>query len=474
MVYRIMYKEILENLLSLRFVLSLLLIILLFSASGFIFVLNYKQESQNYWKKANKESSALNEKLNRLNDLAFHKQQVFQKPKPLTLCVDGYEKYFPNSIKFDIFTISLPEVIGSGNSTLHYFSNINWIFIIGLILSFVAFVFTFDCICGEKEAGTLRMILAVAIPRHKILFGKYLGIMFTLCIPLLIGLLVNLIIVISFNVTAINGLDWLKILIIVILSFLYLSVFVFLGIFVSSRATNSANCMSILLLVWVSLVILIPSLGRTVSCIFYKASTNVELNRKLLETDRNFRNDAERFGKNAGYSCANANDPSMNLPARARWLNAWAKAKNQIREKHHNTMIEQALTGRNFTCLSPTVVYQRASETIASVGISRCVDFYRQVKRYRTNLKEFIRNKDAEDPDSRHLLFDEDNSRGAFDWGTISKKPVDFGAVPKFQEQDMGLRKSLQLAIWDIGLLVLFNLVFFVAAFVAFLGYDVR
>jgi DNA topoisomerase-6 subunit A len=48
-----MYKEILENLLSLRFVLSLLLIILLFSASGFIFVLNYKQESQNYWKKAN-------------------------------------------------------------------------------------------------------------------------------------------------------------------------------------------------------------------------------------------------------------------------------------------------------------------------------------------------------------------------------------------------------------------------------------
>ena len=59
-------------------------------------------------------------------------------------------------------------------------------------------------------------------------------------------------------------------------------------------------------------------------------------------------------------------------------------------------------------------------------------------------------------------------------WGTISKKPVDFSTVPKFVERDLGLGKSLQLAIWDIGLLVLFNLVFFAAAFVSFLKYDVR
>ena len=52
--------------------------------------------------------------------------------------------------------------------------------------------------------------------------------------------------------------------------------------------------------------------------------------------------------------------------------------------------------------------------------------------------------------------------------------PVDFDSVPKFQERDLPLGQSLKLAIWDIGLLALFNLVFFAVAFVSFLRYDVR
>ncbi len=56
-------------------------------------------------------------------------------------------------------------------------------------------------------------------------------------------------------------------------------------------------------------------------------------------------------------------------------------------------------------------------------------------------------------------------------WRMISYKPVSFNTVPNFVERELGLGESLQLAIWDIGLLVLFNLVFFAAAFVLFLPY---
>jgi ABC-type transport system involved in multi-copper enzyme maturation permease subunit len=87
-------------------------------------------------------------------------------------------------------------------------------------------------------------------------------------------------------------------------------------------------------------------------------------------------------------------------------------------------------------------------------------------------LKEFIRSKDAEDTLSLHLIFPEDISAQA--WRTISHNPVDFATVPKFKERSLALGQSLKLAIWDIGLLVLFNLVFFAAAFVSFLRYDVR
>jgi hypothetical protein len=72
---------------------------------------------------------------------------------------------------------------------------------------------------------------------------------------------------------------------------------------------------------------------------------------------------------------------------------------------------------------------------------------------------EYVRGKDAEDPESLHLLCY--HHQVISKWGVNSKKPVSFDSVQKFQEQDLALGESLKLAIWDIGLLTLFNLVFF-------------
>ena len=262
--------------------LSLLLIILLFVASGLVFVGEHSQHLQDYWKKANKNLSGLREQSSQLYKLAFYKQEIFRKPKPLTLCAEGFEKSLPNYFRFDVFTSDLPEINTQSNFTLVDLSDIDWVFIISLVLSFVALVFAYDSICGEKEAGTLRLMLAGTIPRHKVLIGKYLAIMVTLGIPLFIGLLVNLIIVISSKDIVVDGSMWLKIFAIILLSFLYLSIFVLLGVFISSRTARSANCMVILLLLWVSLVILVPSFGRIISDTSSNIPTHAELRRPNL------------------------------------------------------------------------------------------------------------------------------------------------------------------------------------------------
>ncbi len=163
MIRQIIRKEILENFLSLRFMLSLLLVICLFAASGFVFVNSYKQQMGDYWKETNKNLSALNEQSSKLYQLSLYKQQVFRKPKPLSLCAEGFEKSLPNCFRFDTFAIGLPEIKGQSNFMLPHFSDIDWVFIISLILSFVALVFTYNSICGEKEAGTLRLMLVGSI-----------------------------------------------------------------------------------------------------------------------------------------------------------------------------------------------------------------------------------------------------------------------------------------------------------------------
>jgi ABC-type transport system involved in multi-copper enzyme maturation permease subunit len=472
MIRHIIHKEILENLLSFRFILSLVLIIVLFAVSGFVFVGKYKQQSSDYWEKTNENLEGLSAQSRQLYRLAFYKQSVWREPKPLSLCVDGFERSLPNCFTFDVFSSDLPEIKGRGNFTLSRFSNIDWIFIVSVILSFLALVFTYDSVSGEKEDGTLRQMLANTIPRHEVLLGKFLGVVLTIGIPMFIGLLVSLIIVVASNVAVISGLDWLKIIAIILVSFLYLSVFILLGMFVSSRTAQPSNSMVILLLFWVVFVILIPSFGRIISEVSGKAPDPAQLERKLAEISTEIWSNTERFGERAGSASGNLNWPGNNPPARARLRNASANAHNQAREDYHNKMLAQAFTGRNFTCISPTVIYQRASETIAGTGINRCVNLQRQIKEYQASLKQYILSKDSEDPLSLHLLFPEEYLVGA--WRAISRSPVDFDTVPKFRERDLGLGESLILAVWDIGLLALFNLVFFAATFVSFLRYDVR
>jgi ABC-type transport system involved in multi-copper enzyme maturation permease subunit len=472
MIWHIVRKEILESLLSLRFMLSLIMIISLFAVGGFVFIDKYKQESDEYWKKTNNNLSTLSEQSSQLYKLAFYEQQIWRRPKRLSVCTEGSEKSLPNWFSFDVFTVDLPKVSRQSNFTLPYFSDIDWVFVVSMILSFVALVFTYDSICGERQAGTLRQMLACSIPRHEILLGKYLGAMFALGIPLLAGLLVNLIIVVSSKDMAIDVGEWLKILTIILLSFLYLSIFVLLGVSVSTRSVRSANSMVVLLLMWVGLVILIPSMGRIISDLFCKRPTQSELSQRLSQAREQVNSHVRSggYGKNAGRRSPNPDE--CNPPARTRYCNALTDAENQVMGEHHNQMIAQAFMGRNFMSMSPAIIFQRASEAIAGMGINRCLSLYKQIKHYQRALKEYILSKDAEDPDSLHLLLDEKNS--TVEWNAISKNAVDFDTVPQFQEQDLGLSESLRLAIWDIGLLVLFNLVFFAAAFVSFLRYDVR
>jgi hypothetical protein len=73
--------------------LSLLLVICLFAASGFVFVGKYRQQSQDYWEETNKNLTALSEQSGQLYKLAFYEQQILRKPKPLAFCAEGFEKY---------------------------------------------------------------------------------------------------------------------------------------------------------------------------------------------------------------------------------------------------------------------------------------------------------------------------------------------------------------------------------------------
>ena len=473
MIRHILGKEILRNLLSLRFALVMLLSLALFAVSSIVFVHQHRQESQEYWRHTNENLGGFSDQTGQLCKLGFYAQKIWKQPRALALCAGGNEKYLPPFFTVDVFRIDLRDLESQGNFLLPVFSDVDWVFIISTLLSFVAISFTYDAFSGERQAGTLRLTLSHSVPRHAVFLGKYLGALVSIGIPLLAGLLVSLIIVITSGVT-IGASQWGAIVVIVLLSLLYLSLFALAGLLVSSRTAHPATGIVILLTAWVILVLLIPSLGRILSDTYHRSPSLTEFRRRVVEAKEAVYADmqAGKYGDNAFEAWPDRNHPGNNPPAAARYWTEFVEAVDRIHEDQHNRMLVQARAGRRIARLSPVAVYQQAAETIAGTGVERYAHLYRQIRDYQSALETFILDKDAEDPNSLHLLFP---FRYAVEnWEAISKRPVDFSTVPKFQERVPAVGQSLNLAIRDVGLLILFNGVLFAAAFVSFLHYDVR
>ena len=99
-------------------------------------------------------------------------------------------------------------------------------------------------------------------------------------------------------------------------------------------------------------------------------------------------------------------------------------------------------------------------EGLAGTGITRYMDFVKQVRRYRQTFIDFIKTEDRDDPESLHIYPVREG---------LSQKPVDPNAIPRFKE-----RMSYQSVIFPVGLLILFNVLFLTAAQLSFLKCDLK
>ena len=467
MLVTIIRKEILTNITSLRFVLTLLLVTAIFVVSGFVFVDKHKQEISDFTVESNKNLAGLNESAKNLSRVTSYVQTIYKQPKITQVFCEGFEKTLPNTFEMNVFSIRNPRTIGRTNFLFQRFADIDWVFVISVILSFVALLLTFDSLSAERERGTLSLIISNSLPRDKVILGKYVSAILTLMIPLFFGLLINLIII-NISGFVISGGQWLKITAFVGISILYLSIFLLIGILVSSRSAKSSSSIVMLLFIWVILVIVIPACGRIVSERFVQVPSRPEVDRRIEEARSEIWKNAESYGKNAGNWAGDKLDVDwVNPPARARLVNAITDTRNLINEEYINQIIEQVKFGRNVTKISPSVIYQSASEATIGTGVSRFGNLYGQLKIYKDILKSFIMDEDKRESESRHLLAEGHPI-------LLSQKPVDYNSIPRFSELDIPMRGALKTALWDIGALILLNLMLFMAVYVSFLRCDVR
>jgi len=472
MLLHIVRKEILNGFLSLRLPFTLLLVTAVMVSAAFLFLEDYQQQLADYDRNIQDNLQKVNQRADGgsfalANVFSINHQWVYRTPSRLAFLAAGHEKNIPNAFEVNALTVQNPTKRLRQNSFLRWAEDLDWAFVISVIMSFAAIVLVYDSISGERESGTLRLSMSNSVPRSTVILGKYLGAMIMLVIPLLVGMLISMIIIITSGKVNFAGADWVRILVTVLLSLLYLSIFVLLGLFISSSLRSSAASLVILLLAWTVIVVVIPSVTGVITTRLSKLPSDTAIGWKA----RGARREADQE-----YDASHPRSADLLI---SYWVPRGILGKHLYRNDAYmavyrdywEEMVLGVRLGRNVARISPCIVYRCAAESIAGSGIDHYESFMKQIWQYRTSLRNFLVNHYPLDL-HRQYEGDEELERHAF--RACAGVKFTGADVPKFHDDPIPAEDAMGNSLWNIAILFMFNIVLFMAAYISFLRRDVR
>lgn len=159
MFIELVLKELRDHLLSLRFQMGLLLALVLVSASAFVLSVQYRRESHEYWERLAQNEDFLS-KYSHLN----RDGNVLEPAKPPSslVLVEGLADP-ANAQTLD--SNPMPDLFRPADLTTA----------VGFIFSLLGIVLGFDAVNGEKERGTLRLMLSNRLRRFDVIAAKWAG-----------------------------------------------------------------------------------------------------------------------------------------------------------------------------------------------------------------------------------------------------------------------------------------------------------
>ncbi len=469
MIWHIATREIYENLNSLRFGLTLLLLLALMLTNAVTHLREHPKRMQKYHDAITNTRNALTARADNLYTLAQKGPGNFYKtPSPLHFCAEGGEAFIPDVVRGEshswrrgalksFWRLHYPSVRPNLANIRPEVTKVDWGFIVGYVLSLTALLFTFDAIAGERESGTLRLMLANAIPRHAVLLGKFLGALISLLIPFTLATLMNLLVISTSRSVQLTAGEWGRLGIIFIIAILYVCLFLALGLLVSARMQRSAVSLVILLLAWVTFVVFMPSTLATIVRGFSSPMSRAEFQERRGQLDTALKEQYREY-----IRIRNTKRYAV-LQEQGAYVTKDAQQHERLNRERLAQEIQQVKEARAIIRISPVALVQHLMETFAGTGFERHLQFLENVQPYARQFREFIIENDGHDAESLHLI--------GVPTG-MSQRKVEPAAMPRFKDT-RSLNRDFNTAAVDLLLLVLLFIALMSGAYLAFVRAEI-
>ena len=495
-------REILAHLITFRFAITVITCLLLVATTAYIRIDDYEQRLASY----NTARNVHRDELLSTRTYSFLKPNVERPPNPLSIFNAGMDNRLGNTLR--IYYTLVPvlwdaQVHSSGNIFIDHFYRIDLVFIFQFVLSLLALLFAYDAIAGERETGTMRLTMSHPVRRGSILAAKYLGAMTCLILPLIISFMIALIWMVSTGSIVFSGDDFLRIAGILLTSIIYLSAIYLIGLFISAWVHRTATALMLSLFVWVVLVLVYPSLSvsvvdqltkpqRSKIDSSYDAMRQIRLavNKEEMEYFENdgVEGESEHFNLNGSRGGLHVGVGKKNILMRVdfkaydwRYITPESEERVPHAVRYHQFLtplridaaekiglvrlpaLEQlrfrrARIARNLLRLSPAAMYNLATQAWAGTDLYGVVDFFETARQYRRTLINYFYDKDAF------------SSR---QWFASDKGPINLDDLPRFTYQRADLWTNASRALPDLQLLLLLNVLLFLATFAIFVRQEI-
>ncbi|HIL08642.1 MAG TPA: DUF3526 domain-containing protein [Candidatus Latescibacteria bacterium] len=476
MLVHIIRKELIDQMLSLRFAIACAVCASALLLSALVLARNFSEASSIYH---------MNQVMHR-NDVLQRTRvwdlwQGVTVDRPLNVMnalVGGMHSSLTESVKVQMGNrLDFPEDYEK-NPLLPLFPKVDFVFITGIIMSLLALAFSYDAVSGEKESGVLKLVMSYSVPRDLVLMGKWIGGYLALVLPFLLSFCASMVVLMLFPEVVIGPSDALVILSLVAAALLYLAVVYSLGIFVSCRTEMASTSITVLLLVWVVFILAVPNMAPYLTSQLLPVSSRESVDREKGEMQgemsRKYMAAVEEEVKRSGKNRNQVVQDSVFQEKMRKVSEEHQQMLQKVEDNYAVKIQEQTRWSGIVARISPLTSFNLAAFNLAASGIEQERRYIDALKKYSTSWEEYSNEK--------RKAWDEFMKQRQQAGGAMSFNPqdmerfnnLDLSDYPRFHFEHMSFRERV-VSVWmDVVLLVVWAVLFFMLAYISFLRYDVQ
>jgi len=413
-------KEARDLILTLRFTVGAALTVVLAALAAYIGSLDYNARLDSYQTKL----KLNNDGQRRTTVYSYLRPTVVRPPEPLSILDHGLEGRLGTDFWISVDTENTEaEGENRGNEYLSNFSEIDLTVIVAVILGLLAFLFTFDAVCGEREAGMLKLIMSYPLSRSEFLLGKYLGAWITLMLPTALACLASLLVVGCAAHAEFGPQEFIRIGLMFLFYAIYLSLMLLAGLVISSAFQRSSLALVFSTFVWFVFVTIVPNLATMlpdftgdrarVHQVAKEGLTQLEKEQdeagRKLKDPRDPGNDPKalyyyainnNWGGRTAFEChfgdAKYYDRLREFFGQLIPLCAkFAGRRAEVWRRYLRYRELQAALARKLAFLSPTAVFQNTLDIVSGTSKEDYNHFIALAAQYRNTFLEYLARKNA-------------------------------------------------------------------------------